>query len=132
MSPVVWSAIVTTLGVVAVTLLNVRQTRKGNAATNALAERVVDREDFNAVMTRMEADLERSDRRASEQDKRITQLEARLEAEVDAREKAEARAVRAEQRADAAEQQTTRLERRVSQLEQVLRDHDIEVPPLPG
>lgn len=121
--PAVLSALVIALGSLAVAVVTQRQSRKGADATNALTARVVDREDFDTVMTRMEKDLERSD-------KRITQLEARLEAEVVAREQAEARAVRAEQRADAAEKRVTRLERRVSQLEQELLEHDIPVPPM--
>lgn len=118
------------VGTVITAVLTSRSNRKGAEATaklakdaNNLSERVVDREDFDAVMTRMEKDLERSD-------KRITDLERRLEAEVTAREKAEERAVAAEKRADEAERSTSRLERRVSQLEQVLRDHDIPVPPV--
>lgn len=121
--PAVLSAIVIALGSLAVAIVTQRQNHKGVAATTALTARVVDREDFDTVMTRMEKDLERSD-------KRITQLEARLEAEVVAREQAEARAIRAEQRADAAEKRVTRLERRVSQLERELLDHDIPVPPM--
>lgn len=121
--PAVLSALVIAIGSLLVAVVTQRQNRKGAAATNALTARVVDREDFDAVMTRMEKDLERSD-------KRITDLEKRLEAEVDAREKAEARAARAEQRADAAEKRATRLERRVTQLERVLREHDIPVPPV--
>lgn len=128
--PAVLSALVIAIGSLLVAVVTQRQNRKGAAATNALTARVVDREDFDTVMTRMEKDLERSDKRHAEQDARITQLEARLEAEVDAREKAEARAVRAEQRADAAEKRATRLERRVTQLERVLREHDIPVPPV--
>lgn len=118
MNPAIWSAIVTTLGLIVIALIADRQSKRGARATNALAERVVDREDFDAVMTRMERDLERSD-------KRITDLETRLEAEVTAREKAEERAERAEKRAAA-------LERRVTQLEEVLRQHDIPVPPQPS
>lgn len=124
MNPAVWSALITASGLFLIAVITNHQNKRGEKATNALAARVVDREDFDAVMTRMEKDLERSD-------KRITDLERRLEAEVDAREKAEARAVRAEQRADEAERRGARLEKRVSQLEQVLRDHDIPVPPVP-
>lgn len=119
------------VGTVITAVLTSRSNRKGAEATaklakdaNNLSERVVDREDFDAVMTRMEKDLERSD-------KRITDLERRLEAEVTAREKAEARAVEAERRADEAERRATRLEKRVSQLEKALEDNHIPVPPIP-
>ncbi len=115
--PGVYAALVAGVFSVIALVITTRQNRKGAEATNALNERVVDRDDFEAVMTRMERDLERSE-------KRITDLETRLEAEVDARERAEERAVGAERRAAA-------LERRVTQLEEVLRQHDIPVPPPP-
>lgn len=116
------SSIVIALGSLSVALVTQRQNRKGaqatnvlSTATNALSERVVDREDFDAVMNRMQKALDRAD-------VRIGQLETKLEAEGEARQRAEHRAERAEKRAYA-------LERRVTQLEQVLRDNDITVPP---
>ncbi len=114
MNPAVLSSLVLAAGSVAVALLAYRQTAKGNKATTSLQERVVDREDFDSVMTRMEASLARAD-------KRIDELEARLESEVTARERAEERANRAERRADVAEREVARLKERVAHLEGELR-----------
>ena len=111
MNPVVWSALVTALGLVAVTLLNVRQTRKGNDATNALAERVVDREDFESVVDQLRASL--ADVRVE-----LAEVKKELAAEVAARKEAERRATAAERRAAEAEEKAVELERRVTQLEQ--------------
>lgn len=113
MNPAVQSALISSLALIGVALITYRQTRKGSKATDALAQRVVDREDFESVMTRMEADLQRSD-------KRITELESRLEAEVAARKEADNRAAAAEKRASAAERRVTQLTKRVKQLEDEL------------
>lgn len=130
--PALWSSLVIGLGGIFVAIFTTRQNRRAAEATNKLEKRVVDRGDFESVMSRMEADLARSDRR-------IDDLEARLEAEVTAREKAEERAEQAEERAGRAEKRAERgekradaLERRVTQLEEVLRQHDIPVPPQPS
>ena len=112
------SALVTTVGGIVVAILTTRANRKGASATNALAERVVEREDFEAYTDRQDRERERLE-------KRITDLEKRLEAEVAARKAAEARATEAERRADAAEKKATALEERVTHLEEVnekLRD----------
>lgn len=113
MNPAVQSALVSAAGLVAVALIVYKQTRKGEKATTALQERVVDREDFDAVMDRMETALERAD-------KRITELESKLEAEVRARKEADGRAAAAEKRASAAERRVTQLTKRVKQLEDEL------------
>lgn len=113
MNPAVQSAIVSGGFLVLIALITYRQTSKGTKATHALEQRVVDREDFESVMTRMEADLQRSD-------KRITELESRLEAEVKARKEADGRAAAAEKRASAAERRVTQLTKRVAQLESEL------------
>lgn len=120
--PAVLSAIVIAAGSLAVSFVTSRQNRRGAAATNAVAARVVDREDFDAVMTRMENDLTRSD-------KRMTDLETRLEIEVTARAAAEERAIQAEDRALQAEARAQRLERRVTQLEAILRAEGMTIPP---
>lgn len=95
---------------------------RANARASAVAERVVDREDFDAVMTRMDRELDRSD-------KRMGELEGRLELEVTARAKAEERAIQAEERALQAEARAQRLERRVTQLEAILRAEGMTIPP---
>lgn len=123
MEPAVLSALIIAGGSLVVALLTVRQNRKGAAATNVLSERVVDREDFDSVMSRMETALQRAD-------KRVDDLEARLDIESEARRVADARAIAAEASAARAEERATILERRVTLLEQVLTSHDIPVPPL--
>lgn len=111
MNAAIWSAIISGLTLVAVAVLTNRSNKKGADATNALQERVVDREDFQLY-------TERQDRERERLEQRIADLENRLEAEVTAREKAEERAAVAEKRANAAEKKATELERRVTQLEQ--------------
>lgn len=118
MTPAVWSAIVIALGSLAVAVVTNRQNQKGAKATNALTERVVDREDFQAIVDELRESL--TDVRTE-----LAEVKRALAEEVTARREAERRAQRAED-------QAARLERRVSQLEQVLRDHDIPVPPLPA
>lgn len=114
--PAVLSAVVIALGSLAVAVVTRNQNIKGAAATNALSSRVVDREDFQAIVEELRQSL--VDVRAELADVRLE-----LKSESAARERAERRAGDAERRA-------VRLERRVSQLEQVLREHDIPVPPL--
>lgn len=121
MEPAVLSAIVIALGSLAVAVVTSRQNHKGAAATTALTARVVDREDFDTVMDRMQNDLDRND-------KRMADLESRIEVEVAARTAAEERAIHAEQRALLAEERAQRLERRVTQLEELLRTEGISVP----
>lgn len=144
MNPAVASAIVTTIGVIVVGVLTYRQNRKGAAATNALnqranelAERVVDREDFETIVAQLRTSL--ADVRTE-----LAQVKEDLAAEVKARREAETRAADAERRAEAAERRAeaaerragqaerraTRLELRVGQLERVLRDAQIPVPPV--
>lgn len=122
MDPQTLSAIVISLGSLAVAIITSRQNRQGAKATNALTERVVDREDFESVMTRLEAENQRMS-------KRQDVLESRLEEEAKLRAEADARAVAAEQRAIVAEERANRLERRVTQLEDALRQNQIPVPP---
>ncbi len=123
MQSAVLSSLIIASGSLLVALLTMRQNRKGAAATHVLSERVVDREDFDSVMSRMQNALERSD-------KRVDELEARLELETKARMAADARAVAAEKRAVRAEERATILERRVTLLEMVLTSNNIPVPPL--
>lgn len=139
MNPALASAIVTTLGVLIVGLLTYRQNRKGAAATNALnqranelAERVVDREDFETIVEQLRTSL--ADVRSE-----LAQVKRDLAAEVAARREAEKRATAAERRAeaaerraDAAEKRVDLLQRRVVQLERVLREQDIPVPSVAG
>ena len=122
MNPAIWSAIVTTLGLVVIALIADRQSKRGARATNALAERVVNREDFAAIVAELRTSL-------AEVKADLKSVETELESEVVARKDADARAERAERRAIAAEERATALERRVTQLEQVLRENGIDPPP---
>lgn len=105
------SGLITVIGGITVVVLTNRSNRKGAEATETLAERVVDREEWESYTIRQDVERERLERR-------IADLERRLEAEAVAREKAEQRATAAEQRADAAEKKAAELEERVTHLEQ--------------
>ncbi len=103
-------------------LIAQRQNRAGARATevlqksaNELDERKVDLDYFKEYRDSM--------------DERLRRLEADVKEEREARMVAEKRADEAEQRAKEAERRAVRLERRVAQLEDVLRDHNIVVPP---
>lgn len=106
------SGIFSGIVLIAVTLITARNNRKGEKATETLAERVVDREEWESYTQRQDAERERLERR-------IADLERRLETEVTARKAAERRATEAERRADAAERKATDLEERVTHLEEV-------------
>lgn len=131
MEPAVLSSLVIACGSMLVAIITTRQNRQGQKDTKFLEERVVNRDDFEKVMERMEKDLQRSDKAREADSRRITDLENRLEAEVQERVKADRKASDAEKRAADAEKRADRLERRVAQLEQVLEEHNIPVPPLP-
>lgn len=118
------SALVIAAGSVLVAVVTTRQNRQGQKATEKLNERVVNREDFEKVMDRMDKDLVRYE-------KRVGDLENRLDDEVKERMKADDRASEAEKRAERVEKHAERLEKRVRQLVAVLEEHDIPVPPMP-
>lgn len=136
LDPAVLSAIVlAVLGLVGTYITN-RQNRAGAKATEALTsrqtmldERAVDRQDFKDYVERQDIERARLEKRIADQDLRIAELETRLEAEVDARQRAEDRAEKADARAERAEKRADALARRVTQLEKTLREHGIPVPP---
>lgn len=122
LDPAVLSAIVlAVLGLIGTYVTN-RQNKIGAKATNALNERTVDREEWREYVDRQDTERLRLE-------KRIEDLETRLEAEVAARKKAEDRAEAADLRAERAEKRAEALGRRVTQLEETLRKHGIPVPP---
>lgn len=129
MQPAVASALVLAAASLLVGLLTYRNNRAGQNATNVIESKKVDLEEFREVQTRNEKALERADKEREADRARIERLEEALMEERQAREAADERAAAAETRAQRAEQRAERLERRVTQLEQVLRDHDMSVPP---
>lgn len=122
MNPAVASALVLAAASLLVGLLTARNNRVGQSATTAIESRKVDLDEFREYR-------ETVSERLGWAEKRIGELEDMVKDERERREEAEQRAGRAERRAEQAEARAARLERRVGQLEQVLRDHDMPVPP---
>lgn len=120
--PAVLSAVVIALGSFLVAVVTNRQNRAGAKATNTLSERVVNREEFDSIMDRLEKENTRSEIR-------ISHLEDRLEEEAKLRAEADQRAIEAEKRAARAEERAAQLERRVTQLEEALERNHIPIPP---
>lgn len=131
MNPAVQSALVTGLLGVVIIFISTRANRRSQDADNAIKGKAVDL----SVLTESIDELKSSNVDVKDRLKAVeTELQTEREARVIAMnraEKAEKRALAAEARADAAEERITRLTTRVAQLEDVLRRHDIAVPPVP-
>jgi predicted RNase H-like nuclease (RuvC/YqgF family) len=126
----IYSTLLTVIGGVVIALITKRQNERGQRATTALAERTVDREEFDSITRELRQTITdlRDDLKAM-RDELAEEVEERRKADDRAAE-AERRADDAVRRADVAERRVDRLQRRVDQLERVLRDRHIPVPPV--
>jgi NAD-specific glutamate dehydrogenase len=113
--PGVASALVVAVGGLVVSLVTNRNNRRGQQSTSEIEGRRVGRDEFDSITRELRESLD--------------DVKKELADERDLRAKSDERAAAADERAKTATAATRRLVRRVEQLENVLRDHDMPVPP---